>query len=142
MIDAWESGKARCIAPTRFQSCESGKKAKRHGTRAAAAHGKGPQLGASAREELGHVSGFLLELVTPIKGTVTGAAVTKILASDGTIQATITVGTHPENVAFDGTNIWVTFRGPLLWERRPLGVAWDGANAWVANAGTIYAMNA
>jgi DNA-binding beta-propeller fold protein YncE len=33
--------------------------------------------------------------------------VTKLLASTGAVEGTYAVGSSPEAVAFDGTNIWV-----------------------------------
>jgi len=34
--------------------------------------------------------------------------VTELQASTGKVVGTFAVGTHPESVAFDGANIWVT----------------------------------
>jgi hypothetical protein len=66
----------------------------------------------------------------------------------------VTVGSVPEEVAFDGTNIWVTnFSSSNVTKLRasdgacvgictfavgsnPIGVAFDGANMWVTNEGS------
>ena len=66
--------------------------------------------------------------------------------------ATVTVGTSPWGVAFDGTNIWVnnfnsnsvskinpttnTVTATVTVGMNPVGVAFDGTNIWVANAGS------
>jgi YVTN family beta-propeller protein len=65
---------------------------------------------------------------------------------------TVTVGAHPEGVACDGANLWVTNSGSnnvsevrasdgtvlrtVTVGTNPEGVAFDGANIWVANNGS------
>ena len=76
----------------------------------------------------------------------------KLLASSGTALATITVGSGPFGVAFDGTNIWVanyadsTVTKVLASSGAVVGtyaagtgansLAFDGTNIWVANVGS------
>ncbi|MBK6749070.1 MAG: hypothetical protein IPG67_03440 [Acidobacteria bacterium] len=63
----------------------------------------------------------------------------------------VTVGTSPQDVTFDGANIWVTnqgsnnltklrasdgaVQGTFAVGSNPYGIAFDGANIWVANQG-------
>src|SRR5260370_1468268 len=62
---------------------------------------------------------------------------------------TFNVGNHPNTVAFDGANIWVTnasdntvtklaanngaVLGTFSTGNKPVGLTFDGANIWVAN---------
>ncbi len=80
------------------------------------------------------------------------ASVTKVRASDGSVQGTFAVGTTPTGVAFDGANIWVTNQGSNNVTKlrasdgalqgtfnvgfQPQGIAFDGANIWTANTFT------
>ena len=64
-------------------------------------------------------------------------------------EGTFAVGSEPNNLAFDGTSIWVTnFLDNTVTQLRatdglrlgtfptghsPVGVAFDGANIWVSN---------
>jgi DNA-binding beta-propeller fold protein YncE len=72
-------------------------------------------------------------------------------ASDGTIVRSITVGTSPQGIAFDGANMWVTNSGSnSVMEIRvsdgtilgtypvagPEGPAFDGANMWIPSEST------
>ena len=77
---------------------------------------------------------------------------TKLRASDGANLGTFPVGSVPEYLAFDGSNIWVanvnsttvtklrasdgTFLGTFVTGATAhgvAGVAFDGTNIWVAN---------
>jgi YVTN family beta-propeller protein len=71
---------------------------------------------------------------------------------DPSKPATVTVGSGPFGVAFDGTYIWVantssnsvskidpstnTVTATVTGLSNPLGVAFDGTNIWVANYGS------
>jgi hypothetical protein len=78
--------------------------------------------------------------------------VTKLRASDGTVQGTFSVGgINPSNLTFDGANIWTTNEGTNTVTKlrasdgaplgifpvgtAPVGIAYDGANLWVSNFG-------
>ena len=72
-------------------------------------------------------------------------------ASTGAVVGTYAVGSNPQGVAFDGSNIWVTNYGSSTVSKllastgatvgtysvgtNPWGVAFDGSNIWVANYG-------
>ena len=80
--------------------------------------------------------------------------VTKLLASSGAVVGTYSVGTHPEGMAFDGTNIWVANKGSnnvtkllassgavvgayAAGSAAPSAVAFDGTNIWVASVDDV-----
>jgi hypothetical protein len=82
----------------------------------------------------------------------TGTTVTKLLASNGTLLGTFTVGLGPTNIAFDGTSVWVTsfnylgsvaklqvstgaILGTFNAGLNPDGIAFDGVNMWVTDYG-------
>ena len=76
----------------------------------------------------------------------------KINPTTNTVTATVTVGSSPRRVAFDGTSIWVTngnsntvskinpttntVTATVTVGSSPSDVAFDGANVWVTNAGS------
>ena len=80
----------------------------------------------------------------------TGAGATAVTSA--TTVGTYAVGTSPQGVAFDGTNIWVTnyssnnvtkllastgaLVGTYAVGTNPFGVAFDGTNIWVVNIGS------
>jgi outer membrane lipoprotein-sorting protein len=73
--------------------------------------------------------------------------VTKLMASDGTIIGTYTVGQNPGGICFDGTNIWVvngdnnnviklrasdgTTVGTYMVGQHPDAICFDGTNIWI-----------
>jgi hypothetical protein len=78
-----------------------------------------------------------------------GNSVAKLLASDGSIVGTYSVGSAPQFICFDGTNIWTSNSGDgtvteLLASTgapigtfsvgsTPEGITSDGTNIWVSN---------
>ena len=74
--------------------------------------------------------------------------VTKLRASDGSVLGTFAVGSLPQAVVFDGTNIWVTnfssntvtklrasdgaLLGTFSVGKFPEGAAFDGVNIWMS----------
>jgi YVTN family beta-propeller protein len=78
--------------------------------------------------------------------------VRKVDPVTNTVTATVTVGSNPTAVAFDGTNIWVTNYGSGTVSKidpvtdtvtatvtvgsNPNGVGFDGTNIWVTNYGS------
>ncbi len=79
--------------------------------------------------------------------------VTKLRGADGATLGTYTVGNIPQNLAFDGANMWITTLqgsgtvaklrtadGALLGTylaQNPLPIAFDGASIWVATYGGL-----
>jgi len=101
-------------------------------------------------------SGGPVNVIADIAGYTTAARLTNPqLAQNRWDQdlakpATVAVGTNPQDVAFDGTTIWVTNQNsnnvtrinaatgtvvgtPITVGATPNGVAFDGTNMWVAN---------
>lgn len=80
------------------------------------------------------------------------SSVTKIRASDVSVQGTFAVGAAPYGMAYDGANVWVANAsagsvtklresdgaslGTFTVGSTPIGIAFDGANVWVGNEGS------
>jgi YVTN family beta-propeller protein len=105
----------------------------------------------------GQMAAFMKRLASKGIGGADGAdgaaacAVTLLWNLPQCQTATVTVGTNPVGVAFDGNNMWVTNWGDGTVSKinvstdtvtatvtvgtNPRGVAFDGSNIWVANNG-------
>jgi hypothetical protein len=85
----------------------------------------------------------------------TNNTVTKIRTHDFVELGTFPTQSNPNNIAFDGANLWITggnqsvtllracdgaHVGTFATGGRPLGLAFDGINMWIALPGRIAKM--